>query len=551
MGIGRGKKMKTLLIASFAILLGISQTFSIGQEWVARHNGTANSLDWAYAIAMAPDGNIVVTGYSTFTGSSKDYKTIKYSTSGAVIWEASYNGTVNGGDYSNALWIDNAGNVYITGRVDFGNSDIVTIKYNSAGIQQWVARYGNAAAGLDEGKAIQVDGAGNVYIAGKSMTSSNNYDIVVLKYDAAGNEQWVSNYNGPGNHEDFATSISLDNSGNVYVAGGSAGSNSGQDFTVLKYSPAGDQQWVKRYNGAGNGGDLAVSVKVDAAGNIVAGGYTDMGPAQKHNYVVLKYTAAGTQLWESQYNGSSSNTDLASAMTVDANSNIYITGVTTVFVSITSDSNYATVKYNADGQMQWVATYDGPNSTFDISRSIFVDANLNVYISGSSTGVGTNDYVTIKYKSNGTVQWVMKYNGTGNSNDYSSSVIADNEGNAYVTGRSVGVGTDFDYATIKYSDLVGISSYNNEIPDAFKLHQNYPNPFNPNTRIKFDIPSQSFVVLSVFNSIGEEVMKDEIGELGAASYEYDLNASKLSSGIYYYRVNAGNYSDTRKMVMIK
>lgn len=543
--------MKLLTVVSFTFFVLAAQVFAIGQEWASRYNGAGNSLDWAYAIALDPAGNVVVTGYSTGAGTGKDYKTIKYNTSGELMWEASFNGSVNGGDYSNALWIDQAGNVYITGRVDYGNSDIVTIKYNSSGVQQWMARYGGPANGLDEGHAIQVDANGNVYIAGKTMTASSSFDIVVIKYDASGNEMWVSSYNGSGNNEDIPTSIALDSGGNIYVAGGIIGSNSGQDFAVLKYNSSGGQQWVKSYNGAGNGGDLAISVKVDASGNIFAGGYTDMGSMQKHNYVVIKYNPSGTQLWETQYNGSSSNTDLATAMTIDANSNVYITGVTTVFVSITADSNYATIKYNSDGQFQWIATYDGLENSFDVSRSIFVDNSSNVYISGSSRGVVADDYVTIKYNSSGQSQWVMRYNGTGNSNDYSSSVTADNEGNVYVTGRSTGQGSSYDYATIKYGDLVGISSYSNEIPAVFRLHQNYPNPFNPSTKIKFDLPSQSNVILSVFNSLGQEVLHSALGELSAATYQYDLNALSLTSGIYYYRITAGHYYATKKMVIVK
>jgi len=541
--------MKLLTVVSFTFFVLAAQVFAIGQEWASRYNGAGNSLDWAYDIALDPAGNVVVTGYSTGAGTGKDYKTIKYNTSGELIWEASFNGPVNGGDYSNALWIDQAGNIYITGRVDYGNSDIVTIKYNSSGVQQWIARYEGPGNGLDEGYAIQADNAGNVYVTGKATGVTSGYDIVTIKYSAAGTELWVLLYNGPGNNEDYATSIALDNSGNVYTAGGSIGA--GTDFTVIKYNSAGTEQWVKRYNGAGNGGDLAISVKVDASGNIIAGGYTYMGAVQKYNYLVLKYDPSGTQLWETQYNGSSSNTDLATAMTIDANSNVYITGVTTVFVSITADSNYATVKYNSDGQQQWIATYDGPENSFDVSRSIFVDNSSNVYISGSSRGLVADDYVTIKYNSSGQSQWVMRYNGTGNSNDYSSSVVADNDGNAYVTGRSTGPGSSFDYATIKYGDLVGISNYSNEIPAVFRLHQNYPNPFNPSTKIKFDLPGQSYVILSIFNSLGQEVLSRALGELSAATYQYDLNAEGLTSGIYYYRITAGHYFDTKKMVLVK
>ena len=352
--------MNKIISTLLFIIVCVTQSFSIGQEWAARYNGAGNSLDWSYAIAMDPGGNLVVTGYSTGAGTGKDYKTIKYSPNGSVVWEVSYNGPINGGDYSNAITIDAAGNIFVTGRVDYGTtgSDIVTIKYNSQGVQQWTARYNGSGNGLDEGRSIHLQNDGSVIVGGKATGTTSGLDFVTIKYSPDGTQAWAMVYNGPGNNEDYIVSVDVDNSGNVYGGGNSIGTGTGQDFVVIKYNSTGTEQWVKRYNGAGNGGDAVVGVKVDGAGNIVAGGYTDMGTGQKFNFLTLKYNPAGTLLWEKQYNGTSSEVDLSSSMTVDAADNIYLTGFTTQTSGTRLDSNYGTLKYDQNENQQSIEFYD-------------------------------------------------------------------------------------------------------------------------------------------------------------------------------------------------
>jgi hypothetical protein len=504
--------MKSTILTISTIFVFVSGIYATGQEWATRYNGTANSTDFASSISFDPSGNIVVTGYSTNVGTSKDLKTIKYDTQGNMLWQATFNGPNNGGDYSNSLFVDQSGNVYITGRADYGAawSDIVTIKYNSQGVQQWVARFSGAANYLDEGTIVITDNSGNVYVGGKSVNSGTDFDMILIKYSSNGTLIWNRYFEGAGISDDYVAKLDLDASGNIYIGGGSGGVTSGLDFTVVKYDPAGTQQWVKTYNGAGNGGDAVVAIEVDPIGNIVATGFTDMGQAERYNFLTIKYDQAGNVIWTRQYNGLSSHIDIATSMTVDQSSNIYMTGICANIIGTRVDSNYVTLKYNTSGQLLWAVVYDGPNSSIDVSRSICVDGFGDVYISGSSRGAGSDDFATIKYNTSGVAKWIMTYNGPGNQGDYSSSVIADNNGNAYVTGRSYGSGTDFDYATIKYGDLVGINPVSTVIPDRFNLYQNYPNPFNPQTTVRFDIAEKSKAELSVFNSLGKEISSYEL-----------------------------------------
>ncbi len=101
------------------------------------------------------------------------------------------------------------------------------------------------------------------------------------------------------------------------------------------------------------------------------------------------------------------------------------------------------------------------------------------------------------------------------------------------------------------ANIIGITPIQGEVPVKFSLLQNYPNPFNPVTEIKFDIPSPVYVKLSVLNILGQEVEVLTNGELNAGRYIADWNASEYSSGIYFYRLDAGSFTDTKKMILIK
>ncbi len=96
-----------------------------------------------------------------------------------------------------------------------------------------------------------------------------------------------------------------------------------------------------------------------------------------------------------------------------------------------------------------------------------------------------------------------------------------------------------------------IKEVSNKIPDGFELKQNFPNPFNPSTKIRFALPANSNVILTVMDINGKVVAELYNGALKAGSYEYDFNAKNLSSGIYFYKLSADNYSEVRKMSLIK
>jgi uncharacterized delta-60 repeat protein len=364
------------------------------QQWVNIYNGPGNADDEAYAIAVDGSGNVYITGFSR--GIYEDFATIKYNSSGIQVWAQRYNGPANSQDIARSIAVDASGNVYVTGfSTGSGtNTDIATIKYNPSGVQQCVQRYNNSSNNFDAGYCLVLDGSANIYVTGCSSLDGTNFDCLTVKYNSSGVQQWVQRYNGPANGEDYGSAVTVDVSGNVYVTGHSMGSGTGYDILTIKYNPAGIQQWVQKYNGPGNSLDQAYSLAADGSGNVYVAGWS-MGSGTDVDYASIKYNTSGAQQWVQRYDGIANTFDGANSIAVDGSGNVYVTGES---CATAANSDYVTIKYNTSGVQQWLQRYDGPGNGNDRASVIAVDASGNVYVTGRSLGSGPgNDFCTIKY----------------------------------------------------------------------------------------------------------------------------------------------------------
>jgi hypothetical protein len=128
-----------------------------------------------------------------------------------------------------------------------------------------------------------------------------------------------------------------------------------------------------------------------------------------------------------------------------------------------------------------------------------------------------------------------------------------------VVGFALVAGTDSsnlranaDAARRKWAAVITeVQRISSQIPSTFFLYQNYPNPFNPVTKIRYDLPHESRVTLTVYDMLGQEVVRPVDAHQSAGRYEVPLSAANLSSGVYFYRIRAGSYIDVRKMVILR
>jgi uncharacterized delta-60 repeat protein len=364
-------------------------------------------------------------------------------------WVATYNGLGNGYDFANAVAVDSVGNIYVTGQSWGGTThyDYATIKYDSAGNQLWIARYDGLGNGHDNTSAIAVDSLGNVYVTGFCYSGNNvNFDYATIKYDAVGNQLWVACYDGPTNTHDYATAMAVDSAGSVYVTGRSKSSETNFDYATIKYDTDGNELWAARYDFSGYAEDEACAIAVDSEGNVYVTGLSwNMGT--HHDYATVKYDTDGNQLWVARYDGPDSYYDEPVAIALDSEGNIYVTGDS----QSSTLEDFTTVKYDPSGTQLWAARYNGPGNGWDFTAAMALDSSDNVYITGRSSGESGDDYATVKYDADGNQLWVARYNGPANNEDYPEAVAVDSLDNVYVTGWSYGDSSiGYDYATVKY-----------------------------------------------------------------------------------------------------
>ncbi len=321
----------------------------------------------------------------------------------------------------------------------------------------WVRRYNGTGNGYDGAYAIAVDGSGNVYVTGHSSG-----DYATIKYYPNGDTTWLRRYNGPGNSYDGASAIAVDGSGNAYVTGYSWGSATSEDYATIKYYPDGDTAWLRRYNGPGNDYDYAYALAVDGSGNVYVTGTSDTD-SEIYDYATIKYNLEGETLWVRRYPGPELD-DYAPALAIDDSGNVYVAGS---IYSTESNYDYLTIKYKADGDTSWVKRYNGPGNNEDVAFATAVDAFGNVYVPGGSYSNETEyDCATIKYNPFGDTVWVRRYDGPENRLDGGVALVVDDSGNVYVTGASYSAETDCDYLTIKYNsdgDTLWVRTYNGPV----------------------------------------------------------------------------------------
>ena len=426
-----------------------------------------------------------------------------------LAWSTYLGGSIE--DYGYALAVDGSGNAYITGTA--GSSDFPTVnpiygtkgydwdvfvaKINAAGTAIIYSTYLSANGWNEYGLGIAVDSSGNAYITGATNATDfpgvtagsiqptfggtgSNRDAFALKINAAGNAiLWATYLGGAG--DDTADAITVDSSGNTYVAGVTEGSlpwiDAGAiqpayaggyyDGFVIKIDSAGAKVWSTYLGGSGD--DSMDAIRLDGSGNLWIGGSTDStswpgvsgGSLQSSNagsndVTLTEINAAGTAISYATFLGDSGY-DYLTGLALDSSGNLYATGFTdsTTFPGVTGSSIQPS---NGGSYDMWVAklgsgatsitwaTFLG-GSDWDLAESLDVDSSGNVYLNGSTAstdfpvsnaiqpayGGGEDDVVAVKISAVGTAIVWSTYLG-GNDNDSSHGGALDSSGNYFING---------------------------------------------------------------------------------------------------------------------
>ena len=380
--------------------------------------------------------------------------------SNSVVYE--WNRTWGGGNYDSAQGVvaNSSSNIFLAGFTESfgaGGRDIILVKYDGNGVQQWNRTWGGSSG--DSGWGVVTDSSGNIYLAGNTQSfGAGSYDMVLVKYDGNGVQQWNRTWGGGSG--DSGWGVAADSSGNIFLAGSTSSFGTGSsDMVLVKYDGSGVQQWNRTWGGSES--DDGYGVAVDSSSNIYLAGRTYSFGAGNIDMVLVKYNENGVQQWNRTWGGS--ETDVGFGAVVDSSDNIYLAGSTSCFGAGSSDM--VLVKYNENGVQQWNRTWGGGES--DYGYGVAVDSSGNIYLAGAtpSFGAGSSDMVLVKYNGNGAQQWNRTWGGS--SGDDGWGVVTDSLGNIYLAGvtDSFGAGSS-DMVLVK---LVDNGSLERPPPDIIKM----------------------------------------------------------------------------------
>ncbi len=538
------KKFTKAILPFLFIALLVSAKFSNAQSpswmWAKSAATNANGTNGGSSLCVDQSGNVYVTGHFntntivfgafTFTNAntngSEDIFIVKYDALGNVLWAKSSGGTNL--DTGIGINTDASGNVYVTGyfqstSISFStttltntafSTNIFVVKYDASGNLVWAKTTsgGNAV----RGRSISSDASGNVYVTGEfgtstltvgtsTLTSSGILDILVIKYDVAGNVLWAKGAGGSQN--DYGNGISVDGTGNVFVTGyfisnsitcgTNTLTNSGaNDLFLIQYDASGNVQWAKRAGGSGN--DVSNSVSAESGGNAyITGSFestisigtttlVNAGFAGSTDIFIAKYDGTGNVLWAKSI-GANSN-DVGYSITTHTSGNVYVTGSffsfpivigTTTLTNSGSDDIFI-AKYDGLGNSLWAKGTGG--ASFDVSTSISVDAAGNAHVTGY-------------FNSNS-----VPFGGT----------------NLIKTGGNIML-----FVAKLDNVITGITNENNSNTE-FNI---YPNPSNG--LFEIGIKENSISSLKITNLLGQIVFQQELN-----SVKESINLQNLESGVY-------------------
>jgi hypothetical protein len=357
-------------------------------------------------------------------------------------------------------------------------------------------RYGSTSD--DNGLAVAVDAAGNVYLTGTfqgtvdfgggGLVSAGATDIFVAKYNASGAHVWSARAGGTGTDTPYG--VAANGSGEVYVTGSFSGtadfggsnlvSAGGNDMFLVKYTSTGFALWSQRFGSTG--GEEGRGIGLDFAGNIYLtgdfGGTVDFGggnlvSAGLNDMILAKYTSGGAHVWSKRFGGT--NFDMGYALAVDGMGNFVVAGSFGNTVDFGGGNlvsagvvDVVLARYTSAGTHVWSQRFGGSSLdegfavTMDFAGNVIATGYFNgpVNFGGSNlVGAGGNDIFVAKYNGMGAHQWSYGFGGT--ISDLGRGVAVDGSGNVFTTGMfqntaNLGSGNvtsagGFDAYVVKYN----------------------------------------------------------------------------------------------------
>lgn len=504
------------------------------------------NINFGYAMARTSDNGYVVAGRTSPTIGT-DFYVVKFSSNNSLQWSR----TIGIGNFDEARTVIQTmdGGYAVGGRtLPFQSSEKMSfVKLDENGNVQWSRMIGYLQPESMMSVVQSTDGgyilAGNRLFSLSNDASSNDdsdvsgiiFDIVIVKFDLNGVFQWEKTI-GSGGSDDFVSSIIRTTDGGFMLAGTTDAFGAGSyDMLIIKLGSEGSIQWARTIGGANN--ESASSVIQTHDGYLLAGYTSSFGTG--HVFIV-KLNHAGIVQWSRNVGGNGSENGYSIIQTQDRG--YAVAGST---MSFGGSHDVYLIKLDSNGSLQWSRTVGSAGS--EIGHSV-IQAPDGGYL---VAGYGMGQIFLVKFDVNGNI--------CGNFFSPPSSINSPAVIEAFQTPQIIPQTSAVVVANpvvgsvgnVTNLCMLGIEPVSNEIPIRFELSQNYPNPFNPVTKIKFELVRESSVKLMIYDLSGREIETLVNQNLKAGIYEVAWDASDYPSGVYYYKMSAGEYSATKKMVLVK
>ncbi|MCP4580143.1 MAG: T9SS type A sorting domain-containing protein [candidate division Zixibacteria bacterium] len=487
-----------LWILTIVFLIGVSPIFAQAPDTVWTKIYGLDHHEIGECIQKTSDNCYIIAGNThSISFGGYDAYLLKTDLNGDTLWTRHYGSP----QIEYGRWVVETadGGFMIVGSYNYyepyATRDVYMVKTDSEGFETWTRTYGGPED--DYARQIKALPSGDFIVIGSTKSyGSGDYDFWLLYLNAYGDTLWTNTIGGPYCEYSYAVEPTSDNG--FIIAGVKNGSDANaEDVYIVKTNITGDTLWTRKYGYSR--GDRAFDIKETSDGGFIVVGYmTSESSSYLRDMYILKTDSNGDTLWTTTFDGGFE--DWANSVRINNTGNYMITGKTE---RVQPDTNYVAVLcYNADGDTVW---------TKQISRGIYSEGNCIIQADDGGyviTGSTTNFY----------------------DDDW--------ERDLYMV-KLAAESTDID----DYPDK--------PVPDTFILMGNNPNPFNANTTIKYSLPTLSEVTLDIYDVLGRKVQTFHESRLPAGSHSLIWNADGFSSGVYFYKVTAGEFERTEKMILLK
>ena len=540
----------------------------------------------AVDVAVDTSGNVIVTGYfhgtidlggGVFASSGEnDMFLAKFDPSGNHLWSDRF-GDV-GYDYVAGVACDRPGNIVIagffySGDIDFGGGtltnaggeDVFVAKFDPSGTHLWSDNFGDSdGQGADD---VAIDGLGNIIVTGSfdgtvnfgggGLVSAGAGDIFVAKFDPDGVHVWSDGFGDSAWQS--PEGVASDGSGNVFIIGSFMGSvdfgagdltsAGGMDIYLAKFNSSGTHLWSHRFGDSSM--DRAAGIAVDESGNVVITGFFqgtvdfgggDLTSAGSFDIYLSEFDADGSYTWSKRFG----DTDIDQGVSVASYGTCTI--VTGAFRGGVDFGGGELT--SAGGEDIFLAKFGNDACPTQLQRFIVAYKETGIEVKWELAEAGGDMKFFVLRAEAASTEFRQLANPKINRKGLSFTFIDESCKPGMTYRYRVDVLDEDGHRILFETEAI--------VPPATQLtlSQNFPNPFNPTTTITFSLPKTAPVRLSIFTLEGKLVrtLVDEVLSNGFKEYEWDgkdAQGFSVSSGIYFYRIKAGNRTLTKKMTLIK